>query len=66
MTDINDNQAINTDVLQLINNPTVNAPTISRFVEEYFSEHVPDDVGGEMLHPCLPRSSLASLATTPP
>ena len=68
MTDINDNQAINTDVLQLINNPTVNAPTISRFVEEYFSELVPDsdyfahlvrdDVGGEMLPP-LPAEVIA-------
>ena len=58
---MNDNQVINTDVLQLISNPTENAPTITRFVEEYFSELVPDsdyfthlvrdDVGGEMLPP---------------
>lgn len=61
MIDIDDNQAINTDVMQLISNPTENAPTVSRFVDEYFSKLVPhsdyfahlvrDDVGGEMLPP---------------
>ena len=67
---MNDNQAINTDVLKLISNPTENAPTISRFVEEYFSEFVPhsdyfahlvrDDVGGEMLPP-LPEEVIRRL-----
>ena len=67
---MNDNQPINTDVLQLIDTPTENAPTISRFVGEYFSELVPDsdyfahlvrdDVGGEMLPP-LPAEVIARL-----
>ena len=67
---MNDNQMINANVLQLINTPTENAPTISRFVEEYFSDLVPDsnyfahlvryDVGGEMLPP-LPAEVIARL-----
>ena len=67
---MNDNQMINANVMQLINTPTENAPTISRFVEEYFSDLVPDsnyfahlvrdDVGGEMLPP-LPEEVIARL-----
>ena len=67
---MNDNQMINANVMQFINTPTENAPTISRFVEEYFSDLVPDsnyfahlvrdDVGGEMLPP-LPAEVIARL-----
>ena len=70
MTDMNENQSINTDVLERTNTPTENAPTISRFIDDHFSELVPhcdyfahlvrDDVGGEMLPP-LPEEVLSLL-----
>ena len=50
---MNDNQVINTDVLQLISNPTENAPTITRFIADHFSELVPP-----------PTTSPASSATS--
>ena len=58
---MNDNQNINSELLQQLTETHRQAPTISRFVEEHFSELVPhsdyfahlvrDDVGGEMLPP---------------
>ena len=58
---MNDNQMINANVLQLINTPTENAPTISRFVEEYFSDLVPDS--NYFAH--LVRYDDTEVATTP-
>jgi len=65
-----DNQNTKTELLQQLTETHRHAPTISRFVEEYFSELVPhsdyfahlvrDDVGGEMLPP-LPEEVIARL-----
>ena len=65
-----DNQNINSELLQQLTETHRHAPTVSRFVEEYFSELVPhsdyfahlvrDDVGGEMLPP-LPEEVIARL-----
>ena len=52
---------INANILQLINTPTENAPTISRFVEEYFSDLVPDS--NYFAH--LVRYDDTEVATTP-
>ena len=70
MTDMNDNQNTKAELLQQLTETHRQAPTISRFVEEYFSELVPhsdyfahlvrDDVGGEMLPP-LPEEVIARL-----
>ena len=67
---MNDNQNINSELLQQLTEAHRQVPTISRFVEEYFSELVPhsdyfahlvrDDVGGEMLPP-LPEEVIRRL-----
>ena len=67
---MNDNQNIKSDLLATIVNEERHAPTITRFVEEHFSELVPDsdyfahlvrdDVGGEMLPP-LPAEVISRL-----
>ena len=67
---MNDNQNINSELLQQLTETHRHAPTVSRFVEEYFSELVPhsdyfaqlvrDDVGGEML-PSLPEEVIRRL-----
>ena len=63
-------QDIKTELLQQLTETHRHAPTISRFVEEYFSELVPhsdyfahlvrDDVDGEMLPP-LPEEVIRRL-----
>lgn len=65
-----DNQNAKAELRQQLTETHRQAPTISRFVEEYFSELVPhcdyfahlvrDDVGGEMLPP-LPEEVIARL-----
>ena len=67
---MHDNQNIKSDLLATIVNEERHAPTITRFVEEHFSELVPDsdyfthlvrdDVGGEMLPP-LPAEVISRL-----
>ena len=67
---MNDNQNINSELLQQLTETHRHAPTVSRFVEEYFSELVPhsdyfthlvrDNVGGEML-PLLPEEVIRRL-----
>ena len=64
---------INIDVLRLIKTPTENAPTISCFVEEYFSDLVPasdyftyfvryDDLESMSTTPTKPEEVLARLS----
>lgn len=65
-----DNQKTKTELLQQLTETHRHAPTVSRFVEEHFTDLVPDtdyfahlvrdDVGGEMLPP-LPEEVIARL-----
>ena len=67
---MNDNQNINSELLQQLTETHRHAPTVSRFVEEHFTDLVPDtdyfahlvrdDVDGEMLPP-LPEEVIARL-----
>ena len=67
---INGNQSVNSELLQQLTETHRHAPTVSRFVEEHFTDLVPhsdyfahlvrDDVGGEMLPP-LPEEVIRRL-----